>query len=100
MIINVNDEWRIFSDPANWIVQRRFKNPKPKSNGEVYEWKNIAYCVSLESAVKTMAERRIRIIESSDVSKILKKIQQIADELQAGLKPFQIDVKKAGGGVR
>jgi len=47
MIINVNDEWRIFSDPTNWIVQRKLKNIKPDSKGRIYEWENLAYCISL-----------------------------------------------------
>ena len=53
MIIRINPEWRISSDPLQWIVQRR-RNVKDRDR-----WDNVSYHGTLDNAVQRLAQQRI-----------------------------------------
>lgn len=56
MIIRVHPDWRIVSDPYQWIVQRRRKATARE------RWDSLAYHRSLDRAVLGLAERRVRFL--------------------------------------
>lgn len=56
MIVQINPDWRIESDPLQWIVQkRRFVQGAER-------WSNVGYHRTLDSAVVHLARRRVRMI--------------------------------------
>ncbi len=56
MIIRINSDWRIRSDPYNWIIETRRK-------GGAGERRNaVAYYGDLDRAVLGLVQRRIRVI--------------------------------------
>ena len=56
MILQVNEDWRIASDPLQWIVQRRYMR-KGKA-----DWKSVAFHGSINAAAWWLAQRRVREI--------------------------------------
>ena len=55
MIINLNTDWRIRSDPLQWIVEKRVHGAKAAR----YQWKPEAFCKSFDSAVVWAGRRRV-----------------------------------------
>ena len=55
MIIQLNTEWRIRSEPLNWICEQRMHGAKAKR----HQWKPRAYCKSFDSAVVWCGRRRV-----------------------------------------
>ena len=59
MKIYFNKDWRICSDPLQWIVQRR-RTVKDKD-----KWDSISFHNILDTAVYSLAENQIRYIEGN-----------------------------------
>ncbi len=57
MIIRINPDWRIASDPAQWIVQKR-RTVKGHDR-----WENISYHADLDNAVLRLAQKRIWLMD-------------------------------------
>ncbi len=57
MIIHFNPDWRIRSDPYNWIIENRRKG------GAKERWNAVGYYGDLDGAVLGLVQRRIRVIE-------------------------------------
>ncbi len=56
MIICINPDWRIRSDPYNWIIETRRKG------GVKERWNAVGYYGNLDSAVLGLVQRRIRVM--------------------------------------
>ncbi len=56
MIIRINPDWRIRSDPHNWIIETRRKG------GTRERWNGVAYYGDLDRAVLGLVQRRIRVM--------------------------------------
>ena len=56
MIIEINPEWRIRSDPYNWIIETRRKG------GTKERWNAVAYYGDLDGAVLGLVQRQIRVM--------------------------------------
>ncbi len=59
VIIQINSDWRIRSDPYNWIIETRRKG----GTGE--RWNAVAYYGDLDRAVLGLVQRRIRVMEGT-----------------------------------
>ena len=59
MIIEINPDWRIRSDPYNWIIETRRKG------GARERWNAIAYYGDLDRAVLGLVQRQIRVMEGT-----------------------------------
>ena len=59
MILQVNNEWRIVSEPNQWVAQRWVV---PKKEGAVTEphWRSEAYFLNPAEAALWLAGRRVR----------------------------------------
>lgn len=84
MIISINPDWRIASDPLQWIVQkRRTVNGRDK-------WDRLAFFRDLERAVLWLVRRRVRLIEGEYGAEALIPLHQaldsIREDVQAALK--------------
>ena len=60
MIIEITDEYRIVSDPLQWIVQQL--PPVTENQKKPPQWKGVAHFGTLNSAIVWLAERRIRTL--------------------------------------
>ncbi len=59
MIIRINSDWRIRSDPYNWIIEKRRKG------GAKERWNAMGYYGDLDGAVLGLVQRRIRVMEGT-----------------------------------
>ena len=59
MILRVNNEWRIVSEPQQWVAQRLIVVQKGKTKGQE-TWTAQAYFTSADSAALWLAHRRVR----------------------------------------
>jgi len=57
VIIEINPDWRIRSDPYNWIIENRRKG------GAGERWNAAGYYGDLDRAVLGLVQRRIRVME-------------------------------------
>ena len=57
MIIEINPEWRIRSDPYNWIIEARRKG------GAKERWDAMDYYGDLDGAVLGLVQRQIQVLE-------------------------------------
>ncbi len=56
VIIRINPDWRIRSDPYNWIIETRRKG------GAGERWNAVGYYGDLDRAVLGLVQRRIRVM--------------------------------------
>ena len=75
MIIHINREWRVVSDPLQWIVQRR------RSVNGKDRWESLAFYRDLERAVLWLAERQIRLLGGECGPEALTPLHQALDTL-------------------
>ena len=59
MIIEINPDWRIRSDPYNWIIEARRKG------GAGERWNAVGYYGDLDRAVLGLVQRQIRVMEGT-----------------------------------
>ncbi len=56
MIITINDDWRLASDPLQWMLQKSYQ-----SKGEE-RWRSIAFFGDIDRAVVELSRRRILVL--------------------------------------
>ena len=71
MIIQCNDQWRIKSDRYAWIVQEFIGLDK---------WASRGWFSSIDSAIRYLADLRIRMIDSDKIDEIQKGIAEIVED--------------------
>lgn len=80
MIININPDWRIASDPLQWIVQKR-----RKVNGSD-KWDSLTFFRDLERAVLWLARRRVLLMDGDYGPKALVPLGQALDRLESEIR--------------
>ena len=88
MIIPIGDKYRIASDIHCWQVEH-YKGKRP--SGEE-RWEPVTYHIDFDSALTSLFDLKVRLIDSSDTSEILKSIQDIRTELMASVGVFRLAV--------
>lgn len=95
MILQINDEWRIISDPNQWIAQRYIVRQKGDHVGKG-DWKSEAYFTRPDTAALWIVSKRVREIEGTfpaadgleamgtALHAIERDIRRIADAVAAG----------------
>lgn len=91
MIIPINDQYRITSDPRQWILQTPVKVSSRHPDG----WKSTAYYISLSQLVNSLCERMCRESNAVGVVEGLAETKRILRTLTRALAP-QYDVVKRG----
>ena len=56
MIITINEDWRLASDPLQWAIQHR------SGSGRAERWNGVAYFRYFDHALVELARRRIGIL--------------------------------------
>lgn len=89
MIIQINEDWRIASDPSQWVLQKR----NPGAKHERSAWRNLGYFRRVDTAVIECCRRRVLAVEGSHgpdaltpLTSALSTIQQEARQALAGFR--------------
>ena len=80
MKIYFNKDWRICSDPLQWIVQKR-RTVKGKD-----KWDSISFHNILDTAVYDLAENQIRYIEGDYSHKAVEILWTALDRIQKDIR--------------
>ncbi len=90
VIILINSDWRIRSDPYNWIIETRRKG------GAKERWNAVAYYGELDSAVLGLVQRQIRVMagtyHAEALAPLCRALAGLEGEIRAAL-------KESAGGV-
>ncbi len=76
MIIPCGPDWRISTDPQNWIVERR----RTKQNGDQV-WDNVGYYGSLEGAARKVLAAGLLASDVEGVTEVLAQVQAAQDRI-------------------
>jgi len=93
MIIPINEQYRITTDPYQWIVQKK-RSRKGKE-----DWEPQTYHTSFQSALQSLGEFMVRQSDAATLTDALAEGESITTTLSQALTPqFQVisDVKKTG----
>ncbi len=89
MIITINEDWRLASDPLQWAIQKRWASEKDE------RWNGVAYFRYFDHALVELARRRIGILEGSYRAEALmplhRALQVISNDIRAALATFQTE---------
>ncbi len=95
MIITINDDWRLASDPLQWILQKRYR-----SKGED-RWRALAFFGDLDRAIVELSRRRILILAGTFHPEVLKPLsdalRSVRDDIRAALESFQTEAAVYAG---
>ncbi len=89
MIITINEDWRLASDPLQWVLQKCYQ-----SKGEE-RWRAIAFFGDLDRAIVELSRRRILILAGTYHPEALKPLsdalRSVRDDARAALATFQTE---------
>ena len=92
MIITLNEDWRVASDPLQWILQRRTPSGR---------WTNVGYFGDLERAVLQAARRQVRLLRGTLPPEALLPLQQalaaVHADIRTALATFQTEASAYHG---
>ena len=81
MIIQIDEQYRVTTDPYQWIIQkRRFRK------GEE-DWECLTYHPSLDSAIQGLRDHLVRDSDAQTVADALRDISHIDTTLSQALTP-------------
>ncbi len=89
MIITINEDWRLASDPLQWVLQKRYQ-----SKGEV-RWQAKGFFQNIDRAIVECSRRRILILAGTYRPEALKPLsdalRSVRDDARAALATFQTE---------
>ena len=98
MIITINDDWRLASDPHQWAIQHR------SGSGEAERWNGLAYFRYLDHALVELARRRIGILggryRPESLTPLCDALQAVRDDTRAALDGFKTEAAAYAGRAR
>lgn len=83
MELPINDQYRIKTDPYNYMLQKSRK--RKKDGNEVYEWESFKYYGSLEAAINGLGEYMLRTSEVQSLTEALEEVKRINTTLSQAL---------------
>ena len=96
MIIHINADWRIRSDPLQWILDHRPEREQALAAGSK-EWRPIGYFKFMAEALLEAAERQVRHLPGIYGPETLETLQgallSIREDIQRGLEGFRTEAE-------
>jgi hypothetical protein len=88
MLVSVGENHRVLGDSVCWTVQER------KVSGKGSErWNAVTYHVSLETALSSLADYRVRAIpDSATGDEVVRFLAEIRRDIHEALTPFKMAV--------
>ncbi len=87
MNITINEDWRLASDPLQWVLQKSYQ-----SKGEE-RWRALAFFGDLDRAIVELSRRRILILAGTYHPEALKPLsdalRSVRDDVLAALATFR-----------
>ena len=80
LIIRINEQYRVATDPYQWIIQRK----RTRKGNEVRE--SQTYHPSADAAVRSLGERMVRECKTDTLVDALKAVENIATTLSQAAK--------------
>ena len=93
MIIPINEQYRVATDPYQWIIQRK----RTRKGNEV--WESQTYHPSVDAAVRNLGERMVRECKTDTLVDALKAVETIATTLSQALTPSIEEVSQTIQGL-
>lgn len=96
MIININNEWRLRSDPHQWIVERKRagKHVSPCRSGKAEpRWAPVAYLPDIGSALLWFTRKSIWAIEGEFPHTALDPLTQALEEIKEDVRAALADAR-------
>ena len=93
LIIRINEQYRVATDPYQWIIQRK----RTRKGNEV--WESQTYHPSADAAVRSLGERMVRECKTDTLVDALKAVETIATMLSQALTPSTEDVSETIEGL-
>ena len=93
LIIRINEQYRVATDPYQWIIQRK----RTRKGNEV--WESQTYHPSADAAVRSLGERMVRECKTDTLVDALKAVETIATTLSQALTPSTEDVSETIEGL-
>ncbi len=87
MIIQINPDWRIRSDPYNWVIETRRKG------GAKERWNAVGYYGDLDRAVLGLVQRRIRVMAGTYHAEALAPLCRALAGLEGEIVQALVDVR-------
>ncbi len=88
MIINLNDRWRIRSDPLQWILERR-PSREQTLKGRSKDWVPLGYFNTVAGALREAAQRQVRELEGeyppAALEPLCRQLSSIRESIEAAL---------------
>ena len=81
MIIQIDEQYRVTTDPYQWIIQKR-RTRKGKE-----DWESLTFHSSLDAAIQSLREDRVRASDAQTVADALRDISNIDTTLSQALTP-------------
>ncbi len=99
--IDLDDEWKLGSDPVQWILYKKDKEKEDEildEEGELKStWKEgfiaVGFFTTLENALKAYIDAKLRNSAAKSVQELYDKQQEILRNLNDVLKPFEIVIR-------
>ncbi len=99
--IDLDDEWKLGSDPVQWILYKKDKEKEDEildEEGELKStWKKgfiaVGFFTTLENALKAYIDAKLRNSAAKSVQELYDKQQEILRSLNDILKPFEIVIR-------
>ncbi len=89
MIITINPDWRLASDPLQWVLQKRYQ-----SKGEE-RWRALAFFGDLDRAIVELSRRRILILAGTyhpeALAPLSDALRSVRDDVYAALATFHTE---------
>ena len=89
MIIPINEQYRITTDPYQWIVQKK----RSRKNRE--DWEPQTYHPSLDAAIHSLWEHLVRASDAETEADALRDIERITTTFSQALVPHSESILKA-----
>ena len=81
MILTINKQYRVISDPYQWIIQKR-RTRKGKE-----DWESLTFHSSPDAAIQSLREQLVRASDAQTVADALRDISHIDTTLSQALTP-------------
>ena len=79
MQISINEQYRIISDPNQWIVQKK------RTRKGSLDWESIEYYSSFTSAINSLGERLVRESDAVGLTEAMAAVEKITTSLSQAL---------------
>ena len=91
MIIPIDEQYRIATDPYQWMVQKK----RTRRNKE--DWQSQTYHSTFESAVRELGERMVRTSDAQTLVDALADLENVITTLSQALTPHSELILEAVG---